>query len=108
MTTKFTLEIEISGPVGQASGVLHTAMDDAVLQQHIDDSAAVSVESAAVTEETELGEKLTRFTVEIEIDGDGAAEALDDALDAGVLQEFIDDRGVTVESAVVTFVVFKR
>jgi len=102
--TRFVLEVEIGGDLGAASAALNAAIDAAVLQDHIRASAAVYPESVTVTQVDEVMVHLTRFTVEVAIDGNRgeATEALDDALDAGVLQEFIKQGGyLTVESAVV-------
>jgi hypothetical protein len=102
--TRFVLEIEIGGDLDAATGALNAAIDADVLQDHIKISAAVFPESMTVTKVEEIADHLTRFTVEAAIDGNRgeASEALDDALDAGVLQEFIkQSAAVTVERAVV-------
>jgi len=103
--TRFTVEVDVVGDPTEASRVIGSAIDSGVLQYCVNDAGDVRVERATVTEERELDKKLTRFTVEIEVDGARAeaAEALDDALDDGVFQNLIDSHGVTVESAVVVF-----
>lgn len=102
--TKFTLEIEIDGERVEAAKALDAAIESDALQEFFRESGNAYVDRATVAEEKSLGETLTRFTVEVEIDGDRAeaAEALDDALDACVLQDAINNSGdVTVETAVV-------
>ena len=102
--TKFTLEIDIAGEHEEASRVLNLALTEGVLQQHVNEAAVVFAETAVVTLEQDLDAELTRFHVDLEIDGNPgeAAEALDDALDAGVLQDFVKDHGdLTVEGAAV-------
>ena len=102
--TKFTIEVDIDGEREAATRALNAALAEGVLQQHINDATAAFADRATVTVEQELDAELTRFHVELEVDGDPgeAAEALDDALDAGVLQDFVRDHDdATVEGAVV-------
>ena len=104
--TKFTLEIEIGGEPKEASSALDAALDVGALQDFVNASEGVRADRATVTEEKELDKKLTRFTVEIEIEGDrsAAAQALDDAIDDEVLQDFINGRSdVTVGRAAVVY-----
>lgn len=104
--TKIRLEVEIDGERAEARRALSAAIDADVFQQSVSESDEVFVDSMSISDEAEVRRELTRFTVEVEIDGDrnAAAEAVDDALDDGVLQDAIREQGdVTVESAVVVF-----
>lgn len=99
--TKFTIEVDITGDYEVASRAIAEALANGTLTGFVTEATGgvIYVEGATVTDHREFDGGMTRFTLELDIEGDAgvAAAALDDAFDADVLQNGIRDAGAKVD-----------